>query len=245
MFSLKVDEQIARITIDRGGKRNAVPMDDWCKLEGVVRAANLSKAIVVTIESADPNSFCAGSDLSELEKLRDEPLMRRRFRGAMESVVARIRALNKPSVALVSGGCFGTGVSLAAACDMRIARSDASFALRPARFGISYPKPDVERIIQLTGPGSAARLILASRIQILGKSNAQRMRDKAAIASSSVVPHISTQPASAAVTLKTILDPRRRQFIPSKILGNMFTMLVSLKSRQKLFGSMYVSAKQG
>ena len=159
MFSLSIDERVARITIDRGEKRNAVPMGEWCKLEGLVRTANLSNAIVVVIQSADPESFCAGSDLSELEQLGAEPLRRRRFRGAMESVVSRIRAINKPSVALIGGGCFGTGVSLAAACDLRIARSHSSFAITPARFGISYPKADVERIIQLVGPGNAARLL--------------------------------------------------------------------------------------
>jgi len=159
MFTLSITQQIARITIDRGEKRNAVPMAEWANLERLVRAANISEAVMVVIDSADPASFCAGSDLSELTQLCHDPLKRRKFRGAMESVLGRVRAINKPSIALVSGGCFGTGLSLAAACDLRIARSDASFAITPARFGISYPKDDVSRIMQLVGPGNAARLM--------------------------------------------------------------------------------------
>ncbi len=42
---------------------------------------------------------------------------------------------------------------------MRVAGPDASFAITPARFGISYPQPDLERLASLVGPGQAARLL--------------------------------------------------------------------------------------
>jgi enoyl-CoA hydratase/carnithine racemase len=159
MFELFVEEREARIVIDRGERRNAVPLAGWAELERCVRAANTSKAHLITIASADPASFCAGADMVELHTLAEDERMRRKFAGAMDSVFNWIRRANKPTVALVSGGCFGVGVALATACDIRIARSDADFSVTPARFGLSYPQSDVESLVRLVGPGQAARMI--------------------------------------------------------------------------------------
>ncbi len=159
MFTLDYDRQIARITIDRGGKRNAVPMKQWGSLERLIVEANRSDARALAIASADSESFCAGSDLAELVRLEAEPGLRRSFRGAMESVFAKLRAVNKPTIALIRGGCFGTGMSLAGACDIRVAHPNASFSITPARFGIAYPQGDVDRLVALIGAGHASRLL--------------------------------------------------------------------------------------
>ncbi len=162
MFELSINGPIARITINRGEKRNAVPIAGWAEFEQTIRQANTSNASVVVITSGDAESFCAGSDLFELNQLVHDLALRRKFRGAMASAFSRLQAVNKPTVALISGGCFGTGVSLAMACDLRIARSDASFAITPASFGFSYPASDVERLVALVGPGQAANLVYTS-----------------------------------------------------------------------------------
>ena len=164
MFDLTMDGAIARVTINRGEKRNAVPVSGWAEFERAIRQANTSDANVVVITSRDADSFCAGSDLFELNELVNDMAMRRKFRGAMASAFSRLQAVNKPTVSLISGGCFGTGVSLAMACDLRIARSDASFAITPARFGFSYPATDVERLVALVGPGQAANLVYTSEM---------------------------------------------------------------------------------
>ncbi len=161
MFRLAYEDRIARITIDRGEKRNAVPMAQWPCLEKLITQANTSDAQAIVIASADPESFCAGSDLDELIRLKDDPKLRRCFRGGMESVFTKIRSVNKPTVAIIRGGCFGTGMSLAGACDIRVAHPSASFNITPARFGIAYPQSDVDRLVQMVGAGQAARLLFS------------------------------------------------------------------------------------
>lgn len=159
MFKLEMDCPVARIVIDRGEKRNAIPISCWSALEKLVSEASASDARLVIITSADPESFCAGADLSEMPELIDDVRKRHIFRGAMTSALSRIRAVNKPTVAIVEGGCFGAGVSLAMACDMRVAGPRSTYAITPARFGISYPQPDLARLAELVGPGQAARLL--------------------------------------------------------------------------------------
>ena len=159
MFKLEMDCPVARIVIDRGEKRNAIPISCWSALEKLVGEASASDARLVIITSADPESFCAGADLSEMPELIDDVRKRHIFRGAMTSALSRIRAVNKPTIAIVEGGCFGAGVSLAMACDMRVAGPGSTYAITPARFGISYPQPDLVRLAELIGPGQAARLL--------------------------------------------------------------------------------------
>lgn len=159
MFELVVEDREARIVIDRGSRRNAVPICGWSELEKCVRAANTAKVHLITIVSADPDSFCAGADMKELTSLAEDEKMRRKFIGALDSAFGWIRRTNKPTVALIHGACFGVGVGLATACDVRIAHPDASFSITPARFGMSYPMADIEALARLTGPGQAARLM--------------------------------------------------------------------------------------
>jgi enoyl-CoA hydratase/carnithine racemase len=159
MFRLEIDGPVARVVIDRGEKRNAIPIACWSALERTVNEAANGDSRLIVITSADPQSFCAGADLSELPELIDDVKKRHIFRGAMNSALSRIRAVGKPTLALVEGGCFGAGVSLAMACDMRIAGPNSTYAITPARFGISYPQPDLARLAELVGPGQAARLL--------------------------------------------------------------------------------------
>jgi len=159
MFRLEIDGPVARVVIDRGEKRNAIPIACWSALERTVNDAANGDSRLIVITSADPQSFCAGADLSELPELIDDVKKRHIFRGAMNSALSRIRAVGKPTLALVEGGCFGAGVSLAMACDMRIAGPSSTYAITPARFGISYPQPDLARLAELVGPGQAARLL--------------------------------------------------------------------------------------
>jgi enoyl-CoA hydratase/carnithine racemase len=65
---------------------------------------------------------------------------------------------------VIQGGCYGAGVSLAMACDLRVAGPNAEFAITPARFGISYPQADLEALIKLIGPGQAARLVYTAEM---------------------------------------------------------------------------------
>jgi 2-(1,2-epoxy-1,2-dihydrophenyl)acetyl-CoA isomerase len=69
--------------------------------------------------------FCAGQDLTEFSNmpgsLRDE------LEQTYHPNIRRIRGLEKPVLAAVNGACAGAGLSLAAACDVRIAAENAAF----------------------------------------------------------------------------------------------------------------------
>jgi enoyl-CoA hydratase/carnithine racemase len=80
----------------------------------------------------------------------------------MRRALDAIRGLPIVTAALIDGACYGAGVALALACDLRFASGAARFAITPAKFGISFPQEDVHRLVELVGSGQAARLLFSA-----------------------------------------------------------------------------------
>jgi len=158
MFRLKHDGAAARLILDRPEARNAIPLDGWAAFEAVVGEVEASGARLLVVAGAG-GCFCAGADLKDFPTLATDEAARIRFRTAMRGAFDRLAGLAIPTLAIIEGPCFGAGVALAMACDLRLARSGAQFAITPAKIGISYPQEDVHRLVALVGPGQAARLL--------------------------------------------------------------------------------------
>jgi enoyl-CoA hydratase/carnithine racemase len=83
----------------------------------------------------------------------------------MRAALDALAALPMPVIAAIDGDCFGAGVALALAADIRVAGPRAVFAITPAKLGITYPQADIARLVALVGRGQAARLLYgATRI---------------------------------------------------------------------------------
>lgn len=159
MIFSRIDGAVAILSLDRGAARNAIRMTDWDRLADAVNAAG-QQAGAILLTSAVPGIFCAGADLTEFPAMMADPALPTRFREAMARATAALADSAVPVIAVIEGGCFGAGVALAMACDLRVAGRQATFAVPPAKLGIAYPQGDIDRLRTLVGPGQAARLLL-------------------------------------------------------------------------------------
>src|SRR5690606_6842461 len=73
-----------------------------------------------------------------------------------------IEHLTKPVVACVSGYCYTGGLEMALACDIRIASTNAEFAITSARIGSVAGAGGTQRLPRLVGPTQAKRLLFSA-----------------------------------------------------------------------------------
>jgi enoyl-CoA hydratase/carnithine racemase len=161
MFDLDLSGPVAKLTLDRPEARNAIPLAGWQDLAERVREAGEAGAQALILCGA-PAAFCAGADLRDFPVLQRDPAARADLRAAMREGLDGLAAAAMPTIAAIEGPCYGAGVALALACDLRLAGPGARFAITPAKFGISYPQEDVARLVALVGPGQASRLLLTA-----------------------------------------------------------------------------------
>jgi enoyl-CoA hydratase/carnithine racemase len=163
MFELAIDGAIATLRLRRPETRNAIPLNGWAELAERAEEAERGGAAVVILTGEPGGAFCSGADLASFDSFRESPPARSDFRLAIRAGLDRLRDLAIPTVALIEGACYGAGVAVAMACDIRIAAPGAQFAVTPAKLGISYPQEDVHRLVTLVGPGQAARLLFGAQ----------------------------------------------------------------------------------
>ena len=158
MIDLHIDGPVARLTLNRPAVRNALALRHWQALADALPRVAAADAQVLILSGVG-GAFSAGADLSEFQTFLDDPAARTAFREAMRTAMDTLAALPLATIAWIDGPCFGAGVALAMACDLRLASSAARFAITPAKMGIGYPQEDVARLVALVGPGWASRLL--------------------------------------------------------------------------------------
>jgi 2-(1,2-epoxy-1,2-dihydrophenyl)acetyl-CoA isomerase len=115
---------VLTLTLNRPDVFNAFNADLHAALaEGLTAAAAPDvRAVVIT---GAGRGFCAGQDLREFQESAGD--IRERLEETYHPNIRAIRALEKPVLAAVNGPAAGAGLSLAAACDVRIASEAATF----------------------------------------------------------------------------------------------------------------------
>ena len=153
---------VAYVTVNNPGKRNALGIEGKRGIAATFgELAKNERLRVVVITGAGEKSFIAGADIAEMKDLdaAHAEVEHTLTHVANES----IRALPVPVIARVNGYCFGFGMELAAACDIRIGVETAKFGMPEVRVGIPSGM-EAALLPALVGWGKAAELVLTGDI---------------------------------------------------------------------------------
>jgi 2-(1,2-epoxy-1,2-dihydrophenyl)acetyl-CoA isomerase len=125
------DGAVLTITLNRPDVYNAINRALHDGLAEALREAADPGVRAVVLTGAG-RAFCSGQDLREFESLPGG--VREALEQTYHPNIRAIRGLEKPVLAAINGPVAGAGLSLACACDVRIASTDASFV--PGFIGI-------------------------------------------------------------------------------------------------------------
>ena len=151
---------IARITLNRPQRRNALNRRAYDEVESAFRYANLDgDARCVVVTGADP-AFCSGEDVKEMMtgEVADAPRPQRTSYQATPAAMAAIDC-GKPVIAAVNGSAVGWGMELALYADIRIASERAVFAELFIKRGLICDVGGLWKLPALVGPAKAAELL--------------------------------------------------------------------------------------
>lgn len=155
---------VCRLTFDKAGaSANTLSKDVLAELDEQLRAIADERPRGLIIRSGKPTGFVLGADVKEFEHITDAA---EGARLAMEGqiVLARIEALELPTVAVIDGFALGGGLELALACHIRIAAEGARFGLPEVKLGIIPGYGGTVRLPRLVGRGRALELILTGEM---------------------------------------------------------------------------------
>jgi enoyl-CoA hydratase/carnithine racemase len=118
------------------------------------------RALVV---AGSGGSFASGADLAAMNEQREHrELLLANYRQLRETQEL-LYAFDRPTVAAVDGYCIGAGLSLALACDLRVATRRSVFAAPPARLGLLYSDREVWRLALHIGFARSRDLLFTGR----------------------------------------------------------------------------------
>ena len=156
-------------------RHNAISLEMWLAIPRVLKYFEAQKEVrAVILTGAGDKAFISGANIGQFDEQRTNPEALARYDEATGAALNAIYECAKPTIAKIHGYCIGGGVSVAVACDIRIASDACQFAIPAARLGLGYRLTAMRDLVTLIGPGhtldifmSAARFG-AQRAQAIG-----------------------------------------------------------------------------
>lgn len=160
----EIDKGVARIIINRPEKRNALNRETRKEiLEAMDRLRNDEAVRVLIFRGAGESSFIAGADVNDLKTF--SPLGMFNYMNSLgQRLYNEIDTLPLPTIALINGHCFGGGVELALACDIRIASENAQFGQTEILLGFIPGGGATQKLPRLIGSGLAKELMFTGKV---------------------------------------------------------------------------------
>ena len=128
---------VARITLNRPDKLNAIDADMLDQLERALDTAERAEEVRVVLLDGNGRAFSAGFDMHSLDETSGGPSAERVRRELTRDfeVIMRFWDCPKPTIASVHGYCLGSSMEIAAVCDVTIAADDSRFGAPEVTYG--------------------------------------------------------------------------------------------------------------
>jgi len=152
-------EAIAILRLNRPEVLNALDTALLDQLAGRMEQLDQDESVRVMILTGNAKAFAAGGDIEEMAESTPVDFLIRPFFAAW----GRMRKIQKPVIAAVSGFALGGGNELAMLCDMIVATESARFGQPEINLGVIPGAGGTQRLTRAVGKAKAMEMILTGR----------------------------------------------------------------------------------
>jgi len=141
---VQTEGSICRLTLNRPERLNALNVRIGVELLQALEDCDRAPDVRVVLLTGAGRAFCAGDDLrgmndpGEPDRRYTDPIKQYvEGEGRWPLIIARMRSLSKPVIAMINGHAHGAGFNLALGCDLRVIADTATMAIPFSRRGIA------------------------------------------------------------------------------------------------------------
>jgi len=156
---IETRERVGLVRINRPKARNALNSTLLRELNDALEAFDADPEIGAMVITGDEIAFAAGADIKEMADASAMEMLTQSHIPQFD----RLRSINKPVIAAVSGWCLGGGNELAMACDMIIASETARFGQPEINLGVIPGAGGTQRLTRAVGKAIAMEMVLNNR----------------------------------------------------------------------------------
>jgi len=162
---LSMDAHVATITFSNERRFNAMSLSMWLKLGDLLEELNKDGQVRALVLRGDgERAFVSGADISEFGEQRNDPAQVANYDQAVSRAQVALAKFASPVIAAISGICYGGGLGLALACDLRFASESAKFRMPAARLGLGYAFGGVKRMMAILGHAKASEVFYTAKV---------------------------------------------------------------------------------
>jgi enoyl-CoA hydratase len=158
------DGAVASVVFSNPAKLNALTREMWRRFPETLQRLDADPSVrVIVVRGAGEKAFASGADISEFASLRENPAEQAEYDRLVDTAYEAPLACAKPVIAAIRGLCYGGGLGLALACDLRLIAADATFRMSAARLGLGYTYEGIRRFVQIMGEANTADVFFSAR----------------------------------------------------------------------------------
>lgn len=134
------EDSVATVTLNRPDRLNAFTPEMNREIVDAFKLAEKDSEVRCIILTGAGKAFCAGEDLTNLKAVYESdqsPSLGRELKARHNPMILKVYSIEKPVIAALNGAAAGAGLSLALACDLRIASEKASLHEAFVRVGLA------------------------------------------------------------------------------------------------------------
>ena len=159
------DGAIATVTLNRPEKLNALTRSMWQDLGAAISMLSDDDALrCIVVRGAGEKAFSPGNDIGEFATARSNKEQARAYGRVMHATAHALEACRHPLVAQIHGICVGSGLEIAALCDLRICGTSSRFGAPIKNLGLVMAYPELAPLVRLVGQARALEILLEGRV---------------------------------------------------------------------------------